>query len=624
MVRVVACGGFAALIALVGCKKEEPLEAFDEAGGLLGAGPENPYPMANPFPNAGLVGDDGKLALSPDQFPYGGQSDFPADVANYRNGFSPAQVSTLMLAGIDDSAFPGWHEETPGEGSVLLVDLTAGAFLPVMAELDAWKPNPGAPTLIVRPLVAIPYGHEVAVAVTTEAMPRPERFDGLVQGRFDTPWSAHYADVVDQIAKLGVKADDIALAWDFPVADGTQPTRSAVSQSQAPGPARIAITKEAGIDQTPPSIWRQAFGSFDVVKFVGNDGYLDMDPVTGDVSPQGSETATLAVAIPHSVKDAPAGSVPVLVYGHGLLGTANMDIFSSTGDFGPLKVASDLGMIVVATDWGGLDGNDFLVSIGVANDLGKFPTLAAHMVQGQANHQAMLDLVRGGQIGALPELQGADGQSLIDPSKVYYYGISMGGILGGVAMAQEGADYEAGVFHVGGAAWSSLLERSASWGQFEMLVTIAVEDPAERQLLYASSQLFWDPVDPIAYVDDLQDELILLQESINDDTVSNLATEIYARSLALPQLDPTVDPLLGLELTPADLPAGSRAFVQFDPERTPPKDKNRPADPNGAHMATSGWWETLDQSSGFLTPGSEGTVRHFCGTDACSASNRGN
>jgi hypothetical protein len=82
-------------------------------------------------------------------------------------------------------------------------------------------------------------------------MPRPERFDGLVNGRFDTPWSAHYRDVVDQVAKLGVKEDTVALAWDFPVADGTQPTRSAVAQSDPPGGARIAAQFGYTADNNP-------------------------------------------------------------------------------------------------------------------------------------------------------------------------------------------------------------------------------------------------------------------------------------------------------------------------------------------------------------------------------------
>ncbi len=606
-------------LVLAGCGEPgTDLAPFDDEGGLLGLG------LANPFPSAHLVGDDGHLALSPDPFPPG-PSPFPADLANYRTGFSPIQVSTLLLPDISCKQCPNWTDPAPGEGSVLLADLTAGEFLPVMAEKDAWKPKKGEdPTLLIRPQVAVPYGHRVAVVVTTDAVARPERFDRLLAGAFDTPWTEHYRDLVDQLVALGVAEGDIAVAWDYPVGDGTGPTRSAVAQAAPPGTVWFDFVKEADLgDATPPSIWRQADGKFDVVGFVNAEGTLDLDLATGEVGPTGTETANLSVAIPHSVKDAPAHSVPVLVYGHGLLSTASADIYAPDGDWTPFELASELGLVVIATDWGGLDGNDFLVSIGVANDLGRFPTLAAHMVQGQANHQAMLALVRSGALGAQPELLGAQGQELIDPGAVYYYGVSMGGILGGVAMAQPDAGYRAGVFHVGGAAWSDLLERSAAWTQFEMLVTLAVESPAERQLLYAASQLFWDPVDPISYVDDLRDRTVLLQESVHDDTVHNMTTRMYARSLGLPLLDPYAEAPFGIATAAADLPPGSRAYVQFDPERMAPDDKNRPATPNGAHVATLGWWETEAQAREFLRPGSEGTVVHYCGSAVCSASNRG-
>ena len=156
-----------------------------------------------------------------------------------------------------------------------------------------------------------------------------------------------------------------------------------------------------------------------------------------------------------------------------------------------------------------------------------------------------------------------------------------------------------------------------------MLVTIAVESPSERQILYGASQLFWDPVDPIAYITDLQEETILLQESVNDDTVHNMTTRMYARSLDNPVLDPAVMVPQGMTAQPADLPVGSSAYVQFDPERSDPDDKNRPTPNNGAHVTTLGWWETVTQAQDFLTPGSEGQVNHYCGAAACSSSNRG-
>ncbi len=68
-------------------------------------------------------------------------------------------------------------------------------------------------------------------------------------------------------------------------------------------------------------------------------------------------------------------------------------------------------------------------------------------------------------------------------------------------MAQD-PPVDAAVLHVGGSAWSTMLERSSNWPTFEMVMQDSVPDPADRQLLYSVSQLFWDPADPLLYASD--------------------------------------------------------------------------------------------------------------------------
>ena len=604
-------------IAACGDPEEDaPLLPFDETAGLLGEG------LANPFPSAHLVGEDGKLALSPDQFP-AGPSPFPADLANFRTGFSPVQVATLRLPGLDCGDCPKWRNPKPGEGSVLLVDLTDNAFLPVMAELDAWPDAPD-PTLLVRPQVAIPYDHQVAVVVTTSVMERPPRFDQLIQGQFDTDWTGHYQAVVDQVTGLGVNEADIALVWDFPVADGTRPTRSIVAQAEPAGDFTFPFVKEADLGDTmPDSVWRSANGTFTTTDFLDDGGELVLDMATGDVSPTGTRSAKLIVSIPHSVKDAPAGTVPVLIYGHGLQSSPEIDVYSATFDNFITRLSDELGAVIIATPWGGLDADDVLVAVGVANDLGRFPELSGAVAQGQGNFQAMLKLIREGDLADDPIFLGAQGQPLLDTDNLVYWGVSMGGILGGVATAQDASDFNAAVFHVGGSAWSSLLERSSAWTLFEGMVQNAVLAPHHRQTLYAASQLFWDPVDPACYAEDLKGKTILLQESVNDDTVPNMTTRLLARSIDLPILLPDADGPWGLTGAQADLPVGSRAMVQFDPLTATPPNENRPPPSTGAHGIPLGWWEARYQAVDFLTIGSEGQVNHYCGADVCSSSNRG-
>ena len=154
------------------------------------------------------------------------------------------------------------------------------------------------------------------------------------------------------------------------------------------------------------------------------------------------------------------------------------------------------------------------------------------------------------------------------------------------------------------------------------MVLSAVPKPEDRQTFYAASQLFWDAVDPLSYGGDLQERTILLQEAFGDDAVNNMTTRMLARSLSLPLLTPSVDEVYGLETAPADLPSGSRAMVQFDPQRGAPPNKNRPASFSGAHDVTVSWDETRWQAGDFMNAEGMGSVVHYCGDAPCTSSTR--
>ena len=65
-----------------------------------------------------------------------------------------------------------------------------------------------------------------------------------------------------------------------------------------------------------------------------------------------------------------------------------------------------------------------------------------------------------------------------------------------------------------------------------------VPEPADRQLMYSVSQLWWDPVDPATYAAELTELPMLYQYSLGDEQVPNLTTEALARSIELPLLTP--------------------------------------------------------------------------------------
>ncbi|MEM6928103.1 MAG: hypothetical protein AAF602_14320 [Myxococcota bacterium] len=262
-------------LVLAACTPQEE----SEPDGPLGDG------LANPFPQSGQV-VDGRMALvdlpTPDA-----ETPLPVASLSYRAGFSPGQVAVLRLAGLDGDRLPGLDALDPEGASVLMIDLASGTRVPCMAELDAAAE--ADPALLVRPLTALPET-EIAVVVTTDVVARPARF--AVNGEVTRP-------LLDRLAELGVDPDDVAVAWSFPVQDGTAPLRSAIAQVDVLGPPSL-LEDEAGRERT--LTWRTFEGTFPVVDFVGDAGLLDVAD-DGTVRPRGEAEADLFVHVPAAVAD---------------------------------------------------------------------------------------------------------------------------------------------------------------------------------------------------------------------------------------------------------------------------------------------------------------------------------
>jgi len=572
-------------------------------GGLLGTG------ELDPFPASWLLDDQGKVALPPDAFPPT-ETSMPVGRIAWRTGFSPVQVAVTVLPDVDPAALPGWEQPTPGAGGVRMYDLTDGVAWPVMAELDQHEDD--VPALLVRPLQALPDGHRVAVVVTTEAAPRPEPFQQALDG--GNNYSAPLQALVAELEPLGVAADDIALAWSFPVDVGDTPLTSALEQRQPPSALTWAEIRDADDgDEVVGGGWRAASGTMTVRSFLVADETLDMAD-DGTVSPTGTEEAALSVHIPSSVADAPANSVPVLVVGHGIFGSPQGTLDPEDPTF-LHRMAEDEGMILVATRWRGIDSGDQFGAIEVASDFGRLPLITDRAVQGQVNTRAMVDWIRDGGLFDDPELLGRSGQVLADPTQLYFHGTSMGAILGGVLLA-EGAPFDAATFHVGGSAWSTTLTRSRNWSPFELFMEEGVPDPSQRELLYAVSQLWFDQIEPAGRP--VPTMPLLLQVNLGDDSVHNIGSELLARTWGMTQLQPTLTEVWGVEQVPEGS-TGPLAFTQLDPGTEPPPVGNLPSPNTGAHDITIRWLETRQQLSAHLDDPAQ--VIHPCGSEPCGPGN---
>lgn len=589
-------------VGLVACSA--PVDEVD-------VGPDRPAFAV--FPDEAFV-QDGRLAL-PEDLP-SAATPVPVDRLARRGAFSVVQTAVLRVEQRLDAA--SLVDADGLGGAVQLWDLTHGREVRCLAELDA-HPDADPPTLLVRPLEPVEAPAEVAVVVTGAvqldgggALASPAWWTAEVEGRVSEASQARAtatADLLEALETAGVDRGDVVLAGRWPVEDGTATLRAMVTAVGTPTVGTLTVD-DADLGATlPPTVWRWATGSFTTTRWIGPEGTL----VLGDDGlpvPQGTVEADLFVHVPGSVRDAAAGSAPVWVFGHGIFSNPGLYFGDDKDEDGVIALAEAAGAVVVATTWRGLTTKDFGVPSSVAGDFGRFPELTDLLAQGVANTAA---LVRAVTDGDLLDQAVFDGKA--DPATLRYYGISLGGIEGAVLLSLEDR-LPHGVLHVGGSTWSTMLERSVHWTLFEdTLVSSGLDDPADRQLLYSVSQLFWDPVDPASYAADLRDRSVLWQVAVGDDQVSNLTSYTLARGAGATLLAPAAVEVPGL---PLGAQGPGPVMVQLDPQEGSSDGTNRPATDSTAHEVPRTWPGVQRQTLRFLDAESPGTATPACGDQPCT------
>jgi len=574
------------------------------------------------FPSPDLRDGLGHLDIPADLLPHG-ETPVPVERLSWRDGFSPVQTTVLDPGvALDPDSLPP-PVGTGSEDAVVLYDITADARVPALVELDAWPDNPDVPRLIVRPLRPMPVLHRVAVSVSAEVRTAdgqpytgPDWFTGSrddMESTVNGGTPAHNYLLTMLLERAGLPRPE--LATDFWIGDGSAPLHAILDELSIPTEWRWdrVFSTDAG-DPLPEGTWIQAEGSFTVDNWLEDDVAFALD-ADGLPIHQGTTEADLFLFVPDTVRDMDARSAPVWIFGHGIF-SRPQDYLARDGDpSGVIEVAREAGAIVLATNWRGLTRDDIAVAATVGNDFGRIAELTDKLAQGVANTAGLARMIEQGAILHDPLLEGK-----ADLDVLRYYGISLGGIEGAVLMAVEDS-VQHGVLHVPGGSWSTMLERSSNWSQFELLMSAAVPSPGDRQVLYAASQLFWDVADPALHTDALLHRSVLWQGSVGDEQVPNLTTELVAGAAGATLLTPT--PRDSEDIAQSAGPLQGPALVWFDPEVGEPPLTNRPAETSGAHHNPRLWPGQHAQTLRFLDPDDPGVVEHFCGSSPCSASNPG-
>jgi hypothetical protein len=233
------------------------------------------------------------------------------------------------------------------------------------------------------------------------------------------------------------------------------------------------------------------------------------------------------------------------------------------------ETLDELGAIAFCVDWWGFAEED---RGWVATRLVSTPDEALLFIdrlhQGYTN-QIGLEYAIMGPLAQVPELQ-AMGAPIYDPTTLYYYGNSNGHILGSSYLALS-PHIDRAVLGVGGIGYSFMMFRAGPFEVLFFLLKMALPSQLDGYLYGSLSQLILDRVDPASFTPRLLSNTlpgspasrrVMMFYGPGDSSVPYLATEIQARSLGVPVLNPASRPIP--ELPAMDSPIDGSALVQID------------------------------------------------------------
>ncbi len=542
----------------------------------------------------------------------------PVDPAmfDWADGASP--VSPILVSfGVDiDPAFlSGWgaQEATVQPGApIALIHAETGVAVPLLTEMDqnnrADSSYDARHPLILRPQAPLELGARYLALLTRDitdtdgmSLDSPDVFVALRDGIITDDVTVegmrpHFEGLFEVAEEAGWAREELLLAWDFQVASSESvlgPIRSMRSQA-------FERIRAEGIDFTIDSVevapndnvaWLVK-GRFTAPGFLTDDNSLERDAEGGIVLQETGVEADFTMVIPPQGET--EGDLPLVVIGHGLFGTGEWMLDSGTAEGLTQPLAAELGAVLIATNWIGLSGGDIQLIISeVLTDMSRITVVTDRLVQSHINTMAMVELALD-DLPDAPEIGRSAERPLIDPERVFYYGISLGGIQGASHVSVSPRITRA-VLAVPGSAWSHMIQRSTQFRELDTLIDLLYPDPLTQNLFLAAVQSYFDLSDPSSLgtmlnndpdYPDAPQKLVVLQEAIGDCQVPNMSTDLLARTLGASHLEQATDPVFGLETISGPTTAPSLVQIRV-PENLdsyfPPDQNTVPEIDNGVH-----------------------------------------
>ncbi|MFO0755696.1 MAG: hypothetical protein U0359_04365 [Byssovorax sp.] len=618
-----------------------PADTVKEGLPLLGADcdPLVPTQCGFPFPSNVYLQDDptkptGKhVVFGPTTLPVQGNGK-NMDPALWidSDGFSPGQPILTHLPGATITGLPTQDTidaSLAADSPTVLIDAETGEHIPHFSEIDMALSDEDDVdrTLMIRPVVRLKDSTRYLVAfrhivdANGKAITPTPVFQALrdkstascdvsVGRRRDL-----YEDIFSRLEKAGVPRGDLQLAWDYTTASRENNTArlihmrdDALAKVGDLGPEYTIVSVE---ENPNPYIRRRILAKMKVPLYLDKPepgGKLVLDD-KGMPTQNGTAEFEVLIHIPNAATKGTPGAL--LQNGHGLLGykTEGQDDYLA-------QIGDTKNYVTFGVDLIGMAHQDFdAVTNSILGDAGLFKDEIDRQHQGLLNSLLAMRMMRGRFVQD-PNVQ-FDGKSAIDPEHRYYRGDSQGGIFGTTYMSIS-TDVTRGLLGEPGLPYSLLLNRSADFGFYFILLKGTYHTGRNIQLLIGALQMLWDRSEPDGYVPYLaKDPLpntpvheVLIADAIGDYQVTPLGAHMIARAVGAKNLKPTNRPIWGVP--DADGPFTGSGIQEWSfglPEA--PKTNIPPgvSDENDPHNKIRGMTEAIDQEDVFFRTGK---VQSFC------------
>lgn len=571
---------------------------------------------------------------------------FPIDPAPYNthDGFSAAAPIIMAFPEGISAANLVDHESYPisitDDSPTVIIDMSTNERVVHFAELDApSEDQPDRQALYLRPSKKLEGGRRYAVVLRKSLRAKdggdltvPPGFQAILDGKTTTHpllerMRPRYEAIWTSVEAAGIAKSDVLMTWDFTTVSDDSMRIDMITARDRGLPmigeagANITLTIDTDVPVDDGSIIaRRIEGEYDAPLFLTqNGGFAPRTIVNRDSDglpePVGMYKSPFTAIVPACALTSPT-PVPMMIYGHGLLGNSDQAASGAIRD-----TAAALCYVVVGTDMRGMSDRDLPAVARTLNNLNFADEFFEVQVQGIVNTIALAQAMRGPMAEQL-FVNGAN-ESIVDPTQIVYYGLSQGHIFGSTFLAYD-PFVTRGVVGVGGANYSLMLERSTDWPTYKTIMIGAYPDPLDVALLIGLMQMRWDLSDPSGTVDDIltgkipgtPPKQILLHMAIGDDEVPNISTEWQARTMGVSNVGPTVKELYGIPTTTEPIMGGSGLVIWDGGSPIPPL-TNVPAPDTGAHGVTRKQPAAWRQMGTFYETG---VIEHTCGTTACVCS----